>query len=85
MMVHFQNASAKKNIFFQKCCNIVRFILNRRKIIYLLQMPQWCVLAGLGMIHFLQMDTNGESFFSWINKTFSTASGNVNSKHNNHM
>lgn len=31
---------------------------------YLLQIPQWCVLAGLGMMHFLQTDTNGLAFFS---------------------
>lgn len=31
---------------------------------YLLQIPQWCVLAGLGMMHFLQTDTNGLEFFS---------------------
>ena len=32
-------------------------------------MPQWCVLAGLGMMHFLQTDTNGISFFSCEKKT----------------
>lgn len=32
---------------------------------HLLQIPQWCVLAGLGIMHFLQTDTTGPSCFSY--------------------
>lgn len=32
---------------------------------YVLQMLQWCVLAGFGVMHFLQMDTEGIWTLSW--------------------
>lgn len=42
--------------------------VRKIKFSYLLQIPQWCVLAGFGIMHFLQTDTNGLSFFSCIDE-----------------
>lgn len=39
--------------------------LKKHENTHVLQMPQWWVLAGLGMMHFLQTDTNGLLFLSW--------------------
>lgn len=72
-MVHFQYAPAKERKGHVKAVsaagvrqvqrNIADRTLQSLYCSYVLQMPQWCVLAGLGIIHFLQTDTNGMSFF----------------------
>lgn len=54
--------------FFLKIQLILHMYTDKRQEnTHLLQIPQWCVLAGLGMMHFLQTDTNGLLFLSWVN------------------
>lgn len=71
MVVHFQNAPAKtkRDINYETYCLFALLVITCRQDedeteTHLLQIPQWCVLAGLGMMHFLHTATNGLPFFS---------------------